>query len=119
MEPKVSILIPCYNSERFIAETLDSCLAQTYHNIEVIVVDDGSTDHSLEFAKDYENKDRRVKIIYQKNAGSQSGTQNFFYVVDPGASLPGSYFCSFRIRIAASRIVVSSKVTTPPSGPFS
>ena len=76
MEPKVSILIPCYNSERFIAETLDSCLAQTYHNIEVIVVDDGSTDHSLEFAKDYENKDRRVKIIYQKNAGACRARNN-------------------------------------------
>lgn len=55
--PKVSILIPCYNSERFIAETLDSCLAQTYSNIEIIIVDDGSTDRSLAIAREnYESK---------------------------------------------------------------
>ena len=61
--PKVSILIPCYNSERFIAETLDSCIEQTYNNIEIIVVDDGSTDHSLAIVRDYKSKDGRVKVI--------------------------------------------------------
>lgn len=76
MPPKVSILIPCYNSEQFIAETLDSCLVQTYNNIEVIVVDDGSTDHSLEIAKDYENKDRRIKVISQLNSGACKARNN-------------------------------------------
>ena len=68
--PKVSILIPCYNSERFIAETLDSCIEQTYNNIEIIVVDDGSTDHSLAIAHDYKSKDGRVRVISQPNAGA-------------------------------------------------
>lgn len=68
--PKVSILIPCYNSERFIAETLDSCIEQTYNNIEIIVVDDGSTDHSLAIVRDYKSKDGRVKVISQPNAGA-------------------------------------------------
>lgn len=76
MKPEVSILIPCYNSERFIAETLDSCLAQTYDNIEVIVVDDGSTDHSFDIAKDYESKDGRVKVICQPNAGACTARNN-------------------------------------------
>ena len=55
MLPKVSILIPCYNAERWIAQTIQSALDQTYHNREVIVVDDGSTDRSLEVIKDFDN----------------------------------------------------------------
>ena len=75
--PKVSILIPCYNSERFIAETLDSCLAQTYSNIEIIIVDDGSTDRSLAIAREnYESKDRRVRVISQPNTGACKARNN-------------------------------------------
>ena len=68
MSPKVSILIPCYNSERFVAETLDSCLAQTYRNIEIIVVDDGSTDNSFAIAKSFESN--IIKVYRQDNSGA-------------------------------------------------
>ena len=51
--PKVSILIPLYNSEEYIAETIDSCLNQTYENIEIIIVDDSSTDSGLNIAREY------------------------------------------------------------------
>lgn len=50
---KVSILIPCYNSESFVEETLRCCLNQTYSNIEIILVDDGSSDNSLDVVKKY------------------------------------------------------------------
>ena len=46
--PKISVIIPVYNSEKTVAETLESVLAQTYRDLEVIVVDDGSTDKSIE-----------------------------------------------------------------------
>jgi glycosyltransferase involved in cell wall biosynthesis len=46
MNPLVSILIPCFNNEAFVGEAIESALCQTYSNIEVIVVDDGSTDHN-------------------------------------------------------------------------
>ncbi len=49
----VSIIIPCYNAERWLNEAIDSCLAQTYRPIEIIVIDDGYTDGSLEIIKSY------------------------------------------------------------------
>ncbi len=60
-KPKVSVLIPLYNAEKFIAETLDSVLAQTYQNFEIVIVDDGSVDESLAIVQKY--KDSRIKII--------------------------------------------------------
>lgn len=69
-DPKVSILIPLYNSEEYIAETIDSCLDQTYDNIEIIIVDDGSTDSSLDIAREYENKHKNIKVDVQKNSGA-------------------------------------------------
>ena len=68
MKPLVSILIPCYNAEEVIAETLRSCLEQTYENIEIIVVDDGSTDDSFAVAKQFESD--KVKVVRQKNSGA-------------------------------------------------
>ena len=52
----VSVLIPCYNSAPWLAETLESALSQTHSNIELIIIDDGSTDDSLAIAKSYELK---------------------------------------------------------------
>jgi len=69
-EPKVSILIPLYNSEEYIAETIDSCLNQTYNNIEIIIVDDGSTDSGLSIAREYESKYEYIKVETQKNSGA-------------------------------------------------
>jgi glycosyltransferase involved in cell wall biosynthesis len=67
VKPLVSILIPAYNAEAWIQATLESAINQTYPEIEVILVNDGSTDQTLAVAKRYESKS--VKIIDQKNAG--------------------------------------------------
>ncbi|ARV60053.1 glycosyl transferase family 2 [Nostocales cyanobacterium HT-58-2] len=56
MPPLVSVIIPCFNAERWVAEAIDSCLQQVYPNIEIIVIDDGSTDNSLEIIKRFEKK---------------------------------------------------------------
>jgi glycosyltransferase involved in cell wall biosynthesis len=69
---KISVVIPCYNSEHTIRETLESVLAQTYHDFEVIVVDDGSTDGSKDVILSFGD---RVRYIYQQNAG-QSAARN-------------------------------------------
>ena len=65
----VSVVIPVYNSERYLEECLDSVISQTYQNVEIIVVDDGSTDSSLEILKKYSDK---VSVFSQKNNGLAS-----------------------------------------------
>jgi teichuronic acid biosynthesis glycosyltransferase TuaG len=59
----ISVIMPAYNSEKFIAESIDSVLAQTYTNWELIIVDDGSTDKTKNIAKQYATKDIRIKYI--------------------------------------------------------
>lgn len=66
----VSILIPLYNSEKFISETINSCLNQTYKNIEIIIVDDGSSDKSLKIAKDFEKNHNNIFVYSQENSGA-------------------------------------------------
>tara|TARA_R110002072_G_scaffold288013_4_gene454012 strand:+ start:1933 stop:2889 length:957 start_codon:yes stop_codon:yes gene_type:complete len=68
VSPRVSIIIPCYNSREFIAEALGSALSQNYSNLEVIVVDDGSTDNSWDLISEY--SDRRLHIFRQANKGA-------------------------------------------------
>jgi teichuronic acid biosynthesis glycosyltransferase TuaG len=68
--PRVSIIVPAYNDEPFLAETLASVQWQTYRKFEVIVVDDGSTDRSSEIARGFVEKDARFILLRQKNAGT-------------------------------------------------
>jgi glycosyltransferase involved in cell wall biosynthesis len=71
----ISIIIPAYNAEKYIARCLESVSAQTYDNIEIIVINDGSTDKTLGLISRYAQKDGRIKIIDQKNKGL-SGARN-------------------------------------------
>lgn len=71
-EIKVSVIVPVYNTEKYICRCLSSLLEQTYHNLEIILVDDGSQDKSGELCDAYAAKDCRVKVIHQKNAGQGS-----------------------------------------------
>jgi len=67
--PTVSVLISNYNYARYIGETIESVLCQTYPHFEIIVCDDGSTDNSCEIIETYVQKDNRIKLIRKKNAG--------------------------------------------------
>lgn len=71
----ISIIIPVYNVEQLLGECLDSVLAQTYADLEIILVDDGSTDASPAICDEYARKDGRIRVIHQENRG-QSAARN-------------------------------------------
>ncbi len=70
--PLISVIIPIYNVQDFLPECIDSIIHQTYKNIEIILVDDGSTDKSGKIADEYARKDKRIKVIHKKNGGQGS-----------------------------------------------
>ncbi|CFQ78971.1 TPA: glycosyltransferase family 2 protein [Streptococcus agalactiae] len=69
---KVSLVIPVYNGANHIKETLESIIAQTYPNLEILIIDDGSTDNTSTICQKYVSKDKRMKYIYKKNGGQSS-----------------------------------------------
>lgn len=66
----ISVIVPIYNGERFLNECIESIINQTYKNLEIILINDGSTDGTLEICEGYQEQDKRIKIISQKNSGS-------------------------------------------------
>ena len=73
---KVSVIIPVYNVEPYLKQCMDSVVGQTLKDIEIICVDDGSTDNSLDILREYAAEDSRIQIIEQKNAGAGAARNN-------------------------------------------
>lgn len=84
--PLVSVIIPAYNAEPYLAETLDTLLAQTFQDWRAVVIDDGSSDRTAEIAHDYASKEPRIQVLSQPNQGLPR-TRNRAM-----AELPGHYF---------------------------
>jgi glycosyltransferase involved in cell wall biosynthesis len=89
-QPLVSVIIPAYNAEKFIVRTLESVLSQTYKNIEVLVINDGSTDRTVEIVESFAQKESRMRILHQpnlgpsaaRNCGIQSSKGEFIAFID-------------------------------------
>lgn len=87
---KVSVIVPVYNTERYLRKCIDSIVNQTYRDLEIILVDDGSTDNSGEICDEYSAKDSRVKVFHiensgpskARNTGIKSMTGNYVMFVD-------------------------------------
>lgn len=91
MNPAISVVVPAYNKEPYIKQCMDSLVNQTFKNIEIIVVDDASTDNTLQILRDYELRDSRVKIIAKdhncgrhvaRKTGVQSTSGDYVLFVD-------------------------------------
>lgn len=73
---KVSLIIPIYNTAKYLPACLNSVLNQTYKNLEIILIDDGSTDDSGKIADDYKKRDNRIKVLHQTNSGQSAARNN-------------------------------------------
>tara|TARA_R110002111_G_scaffold17183_1_gene43320 strand:+ start:634 stop:1593 length:960 start_codon:yes stop_codon:yes gene_type:complete len=72
MNPKISIIVPVYNAENYIAKCIKSVMMQTYKNLEIILINDGSVDNSLEICNSFKKIDSRIHVINQENEGTSS-----------------------------------------------
>ena len=70
MQPFISVIIPVFNGEEFVEKCVDSVLTQTLKELQIIIIDDGSTDCTLEIVNKLATKDKRIMIIHQDNAGA-------------------------------------------------
>ena len=88
--PLVSIIVPVYNVEEYLEECVNSIISQTYTNIEIILVDDGSTDNSGELCDKYSLRDNRIEVIHKvnggisdaRNVGAKSAKGKYIYFID-------------------------------------
>lgn len=85
--PKISVIVPVYNAEKYLEQCIKSIQRQTYENIEIILVDDGSTDSSGEICEEYCAKDKRIRVIHQANQGLVSTWRNGTQISE------GNYLC--------------------------
>lgn len=72
MNEKISVIISVYNTENYLKNCIDSIINQTYKNLEIILIDDGSTDNSGKICDEYEKSDKRIKVVHKKNDGVSS-----------------------------------------------
>ena len=89
MNDLISIIIPVYNVEEYLKECLESVITQTYQNIEVLLIDDGSEDSSSNICDQYANKDDRIIVIHKQNSGVSSARNDALKI----AKRKFCYFC--------------------------
>ena len=76
MNPKISVIIPVYNVEKYLAECIESILNQTFNDIEILIIDDCSTDNSYKIMEEYAKKDSRIVLYHNENNVGVSKTRN-------------------------------------------
>ena len=69
MNSLISVIVPIYNVEKYLDKCVDSIINQTYKNLEIILVDDGSPDNCPKMCDDYAKKDSRIKVVHKENGG--------------------------------------------------
>ena len=89
MKIKVSVVLPIYNVEQYLERCVNSVVNQTYTNLEIILVDDGSPDNCPQMCEDWKKRDSRIKVVHKKNAGLGMARNSGIEVAT------GEYICFF------------------------
>lgn len=100
MKDKISIIVPIYNTDKYLAECIESIINQTYKNLEIILINDGSSDKSLEICNYFKEKDRRIVVInqvnmgvaYSRNIGIKNATGDYIAFVDSDDKIKPNMF---------------------------
>lgn len=125
--PKVSIIVPVYNTEQDLPRCIDSILAQTFTDFELILVNDGSTDNSGAICDEYAQKDSRIIVLHKKNEGVSSARNlgikassgEYITFVDSDDMIPSSYLLNFSLEsdfgICGIRLFGANELTISPN----
>ncbi len=100
MNKKISVIVPVYNKENYVEETINSLLNQTYENLEIIIINDGSKDKSKEICEKKEKEDNRIKLInienhgagYARNVGIENATGDFISFIDADDYVKNNFY---------------------------
>lgn len=121
MKPKISIIVPVYKVEQYIHKCIDSILAQTFTDFEIILVDDGSPDKCGEICDDFAKKDNRIKVIHKSNGGVSSARNrgidtakgDYIAFIDPDDTVePNIYITLLEQALANSADIVVCPIKT-------
>lgn len=109
MSSLISIIVPIYNVEKYLPKCIESILNQTYTNLEIILVDDGSLDNSSQICDEYAKRDKRIKVIHQRNSGP-GFTRNAGLDIYSGEFVmfidPDDYISKDAVQVLYDRIVI-------------
>ncbi len=121
--PKLSVVVPIYNVEDYLPKCLDSLIGQTFEDLEIICVNDGSLDNCLEILKEYEKRDSRIIVIDKtnggvssaRNAGMRAAKAEYITFVDPDDYLSTNVYekCMYAMENKNADIVIFNSVTEP------
>ncbi len=122
---KITVIVPIYNVEKYLHRSIGSIINQTYHNMEIILVNDGSTDRSGEICDEYASKDGRIKVIHKPNGGQASArnlaineaTGDWFAFLDSDDWIePDMYETLYRIAVENNADIATCKISKEYEG---
>lgn len=116
MNEKISIIVPVYNVEKYLSRCVDSIINQEYKNLEIILVDDGSTDNSASICDSYQKKDNRIRVIHKENGGLSSArnagldvaTGEYVGFIDSDDYIAKDMYFNLYSRIKASKSTIAN-----------